>query len=661
MKSIKPEDAICYKGYSDPETSPDGRIILYKTHEPDLSTNAYIHHCCMLEEGKEVTFPFYSSHPYWISDDTALFASPVEDKDGEMPLRKEKMGTKIIRGHFPVGKEPELTVVTEVLFPAVVSGVSKSGRIYLTGMVNISEDDPQDDWFVVDEFPYWLDGFGLTNKLRNILFSWDRENGLRQLTPDLFTVKGTAYDRMTDTIFYSGAPFEKYVPGTTGIYRIKSGEAADEILSPDEWSIVDLGLSEGEIVFAAEKSDAGSFEIQPSVYILDPETREVRLLAELDVSYGNTIYTDSTYIPTGRSFQIYDGKIFFIATDHENAPVFSLDKEGILRKETEDPCSVYSFCVNRRGLIYSALQGQHKLEIYHRDPDGKQEQLTHGNDDFFKEHIYSSPEEIEFRSKTGEMLSGFVMAPVNSDTEKQMETDSGKKKPAVLIIHGGPHAEYGAFYNHEKQLLAARGYYVIFCNPTGSTGRGRTVTDIAGKGGTADYQDIMDFVDLVLEKYPEIDPERIGVTGISYGGFMTNWIIGHTHRFAAAVSCCSTANNITEAADKDIAPWFMKSYVDPSDPDRFTKLWDGSPLKYCDYFETPTLFMHSLKDYRCYHVESMQMYAALQYRGVPTRMILFKDDSHDLTEAGHPKDILRRVKELADWMDKYLIHENREN
>ena len=159
------------------------------------------------------------------------------------------------------------------------------------------------------------------------------------------------------------------------------------------------------------------------------------------------------------------------------------------------------------------------------------------------------------------------------------------------------------------------GYFVFFCNPRGSEGKGNEFADIRRIYGTIDYEDIMKFTDIVLEKYANIDKDRIGVTGGSYGGFMVNWIIGHTDRFKCAASQRSISNWIDDFGTTDIGYYF--------NPDEL-----GG--------------------------QAFQMFTALKYYGVESRICIFKGENHELSKSGKPKHRLRRLKEITDWFKKYL-------
>jgi dipeptidyl aminopeptidase/acylaminoacyl peptidase len=164
----------------------------------------------------------------------------------------------------------------------------------------------------------------------------------------------------------------------------------------------------------------------------------------------------------------------------------------------------------------------------------------------------------------------------------------------------------------------------------------------------------MDFTDAVLERYPQINPSRIGVTGGSYGGFMTNWIIGHTNRFACAASQRSISNWISFYGTSDIGYYFAEDQNASNIYETQEKLWWHSPLRYANQVTTPTLFVHSNEDYRCPMSEGMQMYTALMDRGIDARLCYFKGENHELSRSGKPLHRERRLKEITKWMDKYL-------
>jgi len=177
--------------------------------------------------------------------------------------------------------------------------------------------------------------------------------------------------------------------------------------------------------------------------------------------------------------------------------------------------------------------------------------------------------------------------------------------------------------------------------------------DICGKYGTVDYDDLMAFCDTALEAYPEMDKANFFETGGSYGGFMTNWIIGHTDRFRACASQRSISNWTSFCGVSDIGYDFGE---DQNAADIWTnhdKLWWHSPLKYADMVKTPTLFIHSFEDYRCPIDQGYQMYSALVRNGAEARLVCFKGENHELSRSGKPKHRLKRLSEITEWFETH--------
>ena len=237
---------------------------------------------------------------------------------------------------------------------------------------------------------------------------------------------------------------------------------------------------------------------------------------------------------------------------------------------------------------------------------------------------------------------------------KPVDYDPNKKYPGVLHVHGGPKTVFGKVFHHEMQFLANNGYFVFFTNPRGSDGRGKEFADIRGKYGEIDFDDLMKFTDAVIKNYPALDEEKLAIMGGSYGGFMTNWAIGHTNRFKAACSQRSISNMTSEFLLTDIGYYFIDDQISATPWNNYEKLWHHSPLKYANKAQTPTLFIHSNEDYRCWIPEGIQMFSALKYHNVPARLVMFKGENHELSRSGKPMHRIRRLKEILDWFDNYL-------
>jgi dipeptidyl aminopeptidase/acylaminoacyl peptidase len=214
---------------------------------------------------------------------------------------------------------------------------------------------------------------------------------------------------------------------------------------------------------------------------------------------------------------------------------------------------------------------------------------------------------------------------------------------------------YSDVFAFDIQLLCAKGHYVLCANPMGSDGRGDAFADIRGQFCEVPYEQLMAFVDEVLDTFTEIDENALGVTGGSYGGYMTNHIITRTDRFRAAVSERGISNMLSALTASDIGFAYVAEYAGQTDLwSRPQVLLDMSPVLSAGAVKTPTLFNHGKEDFRCHYTESLNMYSALVQQGVPARLCLYEGENHSLVTRGRPKAKLTRYQELTRWFDRYL-------
>jgi dipeptidyl aminopeptidase/acylaminoacyl peptidase len=311
--------------------------------------------------------------------------------------------------------------------------------------------------------------------------------------------------------------------------------------------------------------------------------------------------------------------------------------------------SYHGFDVNEKAgvMAYFANDFEHLDDLYTSALDGSGErQLTHSNDKLWSELTLAKVQRLPYGSTDGWAIDGFLVKPIN--------WEPGKKYPLILSIHGGPAGQYGVDWYHEFQVYAAQGYAVFFSNPRGSTGYGQKFErGIMNNWGGMDYQDVMAGLDAALKQNPWIDRDRLGVTGGSYGGFMTNWILGHTTRFKAAVTLRSVSNFISDDGTRDGAYGHQDDF-DGFLFDDFDQYWNASPLKYAKNVKTPTLVLHSDNDYRVPIEQGEQWFRALQYYGVTSEFVVFPRENHNLTRTGEPKHLVESLNWQLYWFDRYL-------
>ena len=298
-------------------------------------------------------------------------------------------------------------------------------------------------------------------------------------------------------------------------------------------------------------------------------------------------------------------------------------------------------------LAYAINDPTHLDDLYVADLAGRNErQLTHLNAALWKTLELVTVERVPFKGALGWDVDGFFMKPVG--------WQAGRSYPMIVSIHGGPAGQYGFDWYHEFQVYAARGWAVFFTNPRGSTGYGEKFErGIEQNWGGNDYVDVMSGVDAILAKYSWIDRERLGVTGGSYGGYLTNWIISHTNRFKAAVTLRSISNFISDDGTRDGA-YGHKDDFGGDIFEKFELYWERSPLKFAKAVRTPTLILHSDNDYRVPIEQGEQWFRALQHFGVPSEIVFFPRENHNLTRTGEPKHLVESLNWQVYWFDRYL-------
>ena len=279
--------------------------------------------------------------------------------------------------------------------------------------------------------------------------------------------------------------------------------------------------------------------------------------------------------------------------------------------------------------------------------DGKQTRITDFNHKLWSQLNITMPEEINYKSFDGKNIQGWIQKPPDFDSKKQY--------PLILDIHGGPHAAYGWVFDHEFQWMAAKGYVVFYPNPRGSTSYGQEFGNIIQYHYPGDdYKDLMAGVDEILKR-GYIDPRKLGVTGGSGGGVLTNWTITHTDRFAAAVSQRDISNWASWWYTADFTlfqpNWFKAPPFD--DPEDYK---NRSAITFVKNIHTPVLFVLGEADYRTPQDSGgEQLFRALKYMKRPTAMVVFPRETHELSRSGEPWHRIERLDHIVGWFDKWLM------
>ncbi|MFX3673817.1 MAG: prolyl oligopeptidase family serine peptidase [Paenisporosarcina sp.] len=385
------------------------------------------------------------------------------------------------------------------------------------------------------------------------------------------------------------------------------------------------------------------------VYDIESGTREM-LTEGLDAPVGDYVVADHQQGP-GAPPVIWtkDNHLYFQVSTMGDVRLYVASLEGEMYPATGEDEHVYGYDVAKTGgFALVTVSNPTKIgELYlHTIATGERQTLTSFNHSFENEVELVPAEAIVYKGDKEWDVHGWLMKPA--------DYVEGEKYPLIVEIHGGPHALYANTFFHELQLLAAQGYGVLYVNPRGSHGYSQEFVDaVRGDYGGGDYEDIMKGLDAVLAENSWIDESRLGVTGGSYGGFMTNWIVGHTNRFKAAVTQRSISNWISFFGVSDIG-YYFNEWQHGADMTDVGKLWNFSPLKYAKDIETPLLILHSEKDFRCPIEQAEQLYITLKHMNKVTGFVRFPEADHNLSRNGYPNLRYTRLEQITGWFEKYL-------
>lgn len=650
MKPIELDAFKRFKFISGPAYSPNGKNLCFVLSEVDEKKNDYLHYIYarkggrfikLTSGGKERSFQF-------LDDSTLLFPG---DREGD----KDYSGSRFYKLSLN-GGEAELFLSLPlqvscllplrngdfVLTASTVPGFEElyKGDKKLTAAYKKHVEDNK-DYEEIEQSPWWWNGASYTKGSYESLFYYEskkkRFTRLSDINENAFDISLSKDEKR---IYFCSTPVEPALKmsGAMQLFSIALDGSDRRCLcdSSGDFELCGYKLADSFILIIGNDRRYG-LNTDSNYYKLPLEGGELSLYAKHGFSMESSILSDIR-MEEASGITMDGDKAYFVSTRFDDAHLFCLEN-GEIKQLTNVKGSVDSFAVKGDKLVLCSLWGMKGQELY--DPSGKQ--LTHFNDRVLKNYYVAEPEQLNCVNGDHE-VHGFVLKPI--------DYEPGKKYPVILDVHGGPKCAFGSVFYHEMAYWTGLGYFVIYCNPTGSDGRGEFM-DILGKYGTVDYEDIMTFCDRALEAYPDMDAANFFETGGSYGGFMTNWIIGHTDRFRACASQRSISNWFSFYGVSDIGPAFTLDqnlstpWQDPG------KLWQHSPLKYADRVKTPTLFIHSFEDYRCPIDQGYQMFTALLQHGVESKLVAFRGENHELSRTGKPSHRIKRLNEITQWFEKH--------
>lgn len=510
--------------------------------------------------------------------------------------------------------------------------------------------DAQECKYVIDRINFVSNGDGYTYNEISRAYIYDmNKNECRLITKNDETIEFVNVDKKFSKIFYTTTKVQDVyeIYNTLYQYDLKTDENK-EIYDKKDYEIGACYQIKGDLVVIA--SDLKKYGINENMQFYKLENNKLSLYVENEYCFGNSINSDIRY-KTSSDIKQVDDTIYFLSTRVDKSSIYMLKDENV-ELFFDDIKVVDDFLLLDNELIICGFDGVKMQEIYsypitkENDNiiiDKKYKRITDFSSKFEKQISNYKVDEFIFESNK-DTLNGYVVYP--------KDYDKSKKYPAVLMIHGGPKTVYSSNFSYDTYALSQSGYFVIYTNPHGSDGFDNKFADIRGKYADIDYDDIMNFTDIVLEKYSSIEKDRLAVMGGSYGGYMTNYIVGVNHRFKTAITLRSISNWISFYGTSDIGYYFATDQQGCEfEPD---KLWEKSPLKNVDNIKTPILILHSDEDYRCPLEQGVQLFTRLKINKVKTKMIIYKGENHDLCRSGKVQTRVSRIMDILDWFKETL-------
>jgi dipeptidyl aminopeptidase/acylaminoacyl peptidase len=639
-----------------PRWSPDGKFLAFvRANEKDGKPEPPQLSILPMNGGDSFTFtdlPKGAGDPHWSPDGkTIAFTSSSNPEDIEKQQKKKQ-------------KEEEAKKAVAAASPSP----SASAKPNDAAKKAEAESEHESDIHVVTRAVYRQDNEGYTD-FKRPSHIWtipaprnaDEKVQPKQITSGRFDEGDIMWANDGAKIYFTSLHADEpyYDLPKTELYSVAASGGEATKLNTIDMGVNDCVLSPDgkQVAFIASMNQPVNSYTQPDLWIVDlsPNAKPRNITEKFDVDLGQGVFGDNA-APRGGGGNLpvwsKDGKSIIEIYGKEGRTILaSFDvASGNATDLTKGNQAVQRFRASPDGtkIVYSVSTPTVINDLYVVDlAGGEPKRLTNVNDKLFSQLNLTEPEEISYTSFDRKKIQAWVQKPP--------DFNASKKYPLILNIHGGPHAAYGYIFEHEFQWMAAKGYVVLYPNPRGSTTYGQEFGNVIQYHYPGDdYQDLMIGVDEVIKR-GYIDNNKLGVTGGSGGGLLTNWVIGHTQRFAAAVS------------QRDIASWtdwwytadftlFQATWFKGAPFDEEADFKARSPITYIKNVKTPTMFILGESDYRTPPgAGGEQMFRALKFRKIPTAMVIFPNESHELSRSGGPWHRVERLQNIMGWFDKWLM------
>jgi dipeptidyl aminopeptidase/acylaminoacyl peptidase len=657
--SFTVHDMLAMDRISDWQVSPDGSLVVFSISATDLGgdrrrSDIYLAHVEGTDLRRMTTNPAGDSQPHWGPDGKNIFF--LSSRSGSQQVWRLPLA----------GGEPEQ--VTDLPLDVDALQVSPDGKFLMFAMAVFPGKSPEETKKILEEkhksqasgmiydrlfirhWDTWEDG------TRNHLFSYSLPSGpARDLMPNMAAdcpskpfggAEEYAITPAADSVVFSTKNVGREEAWSTNfdLFLVPADGSAQprKITTNPAWDSQPAFSPDGRTLAYLATSRPGYESDRADIVLRDWRSGSERKLVVRvdDTPGGDRSPGDLQWSP--------DGKELYCTADHLGQhSVFAVEvSTGKSRIIVEQGTAVSPKGLPAGHVLFGLNSLLGPTEIYTVDRDGGNlRRVTHVNDARVSSAKFGKPERFTFRGTKGDTVYGYIVYPP--------DFDPAKKYPVAFLIHGGPQGSFGNdfHYRWNPQAYAGAGYAVVMVDFHGSTGYGQAFTDaINNDWGGAPYEDLMKGLDFALQKYPFLDKERMGALGASYGGYMINWIAGHTDRFKVLV--CHDGNLDEHMAYYDTEElWFPEwEHGGPAyqNPTGYTK---DSPLGFVQNWKTPMLVIHGGKDFRVADTQGFSTFTLLQRKGIPSKLLFFPDESHWVLK---PANSIQWHETVLGWLDQWL-------
>ncbi len=672
-------EALSYGDYHEPS-----RSLVYATAHYDTAAGKRVNEICLLDtekgikrsiSAKGISSGLGEGNPRFNHDGTkVLFLSVVPE-----------LGRQLFVTELATGEVRQITAITSGVIDPVWS---PDGNEILFASLG-DADQPEEFYFdrayaaeqisyqkvrakepvVIEDFGYKFDGAGFvqpehmhlwivdvaTGKIRRITdgpydymhHTWSVEGKNIVCVSARFHAKKDSI--ASDLIMIEASGSKRMKRLTQGEWAVSYPNPVRPVFTPDGRYII-MGFLAG----VKEGADTEGAGYPPAFLhkVAVDGSEDICLMEETKDCYDGVQFPYNASCGRGlESVRISsDGEyVYFLSGWRGQAKLFKVNLSGEEHKVTSvlgGAMAIGGLGLPRNGTMLFAKSEPDQPEAYYLldEKNGELKLLVQSNEALLQQVNYSKAEELWFDTLDGESsVHGWVLPPQNYNREK--------KYPGILYIHGGPHPFYTYGFTHEYQCFAGAGYAVIYCNPRGSSGYGRVHRNLERAMDGSAFVDCLQFVDEVCKRYPWIDSERLGVTGGSYGGYMTNYIATHSKRFKAYITQRSMVNELISYASSDQQG---ESSNYPGFEEFMITALKSSVISYVERVNAPFLILHGMEDLRTPVEGAHQLFVALKdlHPELPVKMVLYPHVGHN--QPSDPGQLLHYYHEMLAWFDQYL-------